>query len=87
MRVVPDLILVFLIACIYAVICFMIIKKSIPFSDSFDEYNQNSNSGIIFVLMFIVALFAGLHYCQHLVHLRNLPILVIAVIYLAFFGK
>jgi ABC-2 type transport system permease protein len=62
LRILPDLVVVFLNACTFAVICFMILKKSIPFSESFDEYNQNSNIAIFIGLMLFVALFAGLHY-------------------------
>jgi ABC-2 type transport system permease protein len=44
----------------------MILKKAIPFSESFDEYNQNSNVAIFIGLMLFVALFAGLHYATTL---------------------
>lgn len=65
-RILPDLVVVFLNACIFSVICFMILKKFIPFSESFDQYNQNSNGAIIFGLMLFVALFAGLHFLSTL---------------------
>jgi ABC-2 type transport system permease protein len=42
----------------------MVLKKALPFSESFDEYNQNGNSAIIFGLMLFVALFAGLHFAS-----------------------
>jgi ABC-2 type transport system permease protein len=61
-RVLPDLIVVFLTACTYAVICFTIIQKAIPFSEAFDQYNQGGNGVIVFGLMLFVALFAGLHF-------------------------
>ncbi|WP_404427414.1 hypothetical protein LG296_02735 [Ureibacillus chungkukjangi] len=61
-RILPDLILVFLHACSFAVICFMLLKKYIPFSQSFDEYNQNSNAFILIGLTLIVLLLTGLHY-------------------------
>jgi ABC-2 type transport system permease protein len=64
-KILPDLVVVFINACLYAVICFMILKKSIPFSESFDQL-QNSNSAIVFGLMLFVALFAGLHYVSTL---------------------
>lgn len=41
-----------------------ILKKALPFSESFDEYNQNGNSAIIFGLMLFVALLAGLHFAS-----------------------
>ena len=65
-RILPDLVTVFFNACIYGVICFMILKKSIPFSESFDLANQNSNGGIVFALMLFVPVFAGLHYISTL---------------------
>ena len=74
-RVVPDLVVVFANACTYAVICFMILKKTIPFSESFDQYNQNSNSAILFGLMLFVALFAGLHFISTLISYGIYPVL------------
>lgn len=62
--ILPDLIAVFISACLYAVICFMVLKKALPFSESFDEYSQNGNSAIIFGLMLFVALLAGLHFAS-----------------------
>lgn len=79
-RILPDLIVVFLHACIYAVICFMLLNKAIPFSQSFDEYNQNGNGIIVFGLMLIVALFAGLHYLSTLFTYGTYIYLVMAVI-------
>ncbi len=64
-RILPDVILIFINACLYAVVCFLLFKKSIPFSESFDAYSQGFG-GIIFVLMLFVALFAGLHYVSML---------------------
>ncbi|WP_313804492.1 hypothetical protein [Cytobacillus sp.] len=86
-RVLPDLIIVFLNACIYAVICFMILKKSIPFSESIDQYNQNSNGAIVFGLMLFVALFAGIHYVSTLFSYGIYLYLVIAIICLATLWK
>ncbi|MFY3792280.1 hypothetical protein ACOQFO_11460 [Ureibacillus sp. MALMAid1270] len=61
-RIVPDLIIVFLSACIFAIICFMILKKFIPFAESFDDYNQNSTGMVALGLSLIIIVFAGLHY-------------------------
>lgn len=82
-RILPDVILVFIHACIYAVVCFLLLKKSIPFSQSFDAYSQG-NSGILFGLIFIVALFAGLHYVSTLIPFGIYVYLLIAaaVLYL-----
>ncbi|MFE8695990.1 hypothetical protein ACFYKT_06460 [Cytobacillus sp. FJAT-53684] len=86
-RVLPDLIIVFINAIIYAVICFMILKKSIPFSESIDQYNQNSNSAIVFGLMLFVALFAGLHFVSTLFSYGIYVYMVIAIICLVVLWK
>lgn len=56
-----DLIVVFVNACIYAIVCFLMLKKTLPFSESFDTANQNGGAKV-FVLMLIVVIFAGLHF-------------------------
>ncbi|MGG3575328.1 hypothetical protein ABES80_23160 [Bacillus gobiensis] len=86
-KVLPDLVVVFLNACIYAVICFMILKKSIPFSESFDQYNQNGNGAIIFGLMLLVAIFAGLHFVSTLFSYGIYLYLVIVIICLGVIWK
>ena len=86
-RILPDLIVVFLHACIYAVICFMLLNKSIPFSHSFDEYNQNGNGIIIFGLMLIVALLAGLHYLSTLFAYGTYVYLIIVILGLVILWK
>ncbi|MEH6995934.1 hypothetical protein V7075_25075 [Neobacillus drentensis] len=87
LRILPDLVVVFLNACTYAVICFMILKKSIPFSESFDQYNQNSNGAIIFGLMLFVALFAGLHFVTTLFSYGIYLYLVFAILCLGTIWK
>ncbi|WP_243291793.1 hypothetical protein [Bacillus sp. FJAT-47783] len=86
-KILPDLVVVFFNACTYAVICFMILKKSIPFSESFDQYNQNSNGSIVFGLMLLVALFAGIHYFSTLYSYGIYLYLVITIIFLATIWK
>lgn len=86
-RVFPDLVIVFLNACTYAVICFMILKKSIPFSESFDQYNQNSDAAVVFGLMVFVVLFAGLHFVSTLFAYGIYLYMVIVIICLATIWK
>lgn len=86
-RVFPDLVIVFLNACTYAVICFMILKKSIPFSESFDQYNQNSDAAVVFGLMLFVVLFAGLHFVSTLFAYGIYLYMVIVIICLATIWK
>lgn len=64
-QIFPDVILVFVNACLYAVVCFLLLKKSIPFSESFDTYSQG-NGGILLGLILFVGVFAGLHYLSTL---------------------
>nr|WP_295972245.1 hypothetical protein [uncultured Bacillus sp.] len=64
-RIFPDLIVVFINACLYAVVCFLLLKKSIPFSESFDTASQR-NGGIILGLILFAAVFAGLHFISTL---------------------
>jgi len=86
-RILPDLIVVFLNACTFAVICFMVLKKFIPFSASFDEYNQNSNVAIFIGLMLFVALFAGIHYSATLITYGIYLYLAFAILYLVTLWK
>ncbi|MCK6206586.1 hypothetical protein KZX50_14150 [Bacillus infantis] len=86
-RVVPDLVVVFINACTYAVLCFMILKTAIPFSESFDQYNQSGNGVIIFGLMLFAGLFAGLHYLSTLLPYGIYLYMAVALIYLAVFWK
>lgn len=62
-RILPDLILIFVNAVIYALICFTALGKSIPFSRSLQTYNQG-NGVIIFLLILLVGLFAGIHFAS-----------------------
>jgi ABC-2 type transport system permease protein len=65
----------------------MILNKSIPFSESFDTANQNSNSGILFILMLFVPVFAGLHFVSTLVPFGPFIYLVVALIALLLLWK
>jgi ABC-2 type transport system permease protein len=86
-RILPDLIVVLFNACTFAVICFMLLKKFIPFSASFDDYNQNSNVAIFIGLMLFVALFAGIHYAATLISFGIYIYLVIAILCLGTLWK
>lgn len=86
-RVVPDLVVVFINACMYSVICFMILKKSLPFSESFDQYNQNNNVVTIFGLMLFVALMAGVHYVSTMLPYGIYLYLVLSIICLVMIWK
>lgn len=78
-RILPDLIVVFSSACLYTVICFRIIDKTLPFSESFDS-NQTSNGALMFGLMLIAGVIAGLHFICTLVPFGVYLYLVISII-------
>lgn len=61
-RILPDLILVFLNILFFTVICFRVMKKALPFSMPYEATQQSSESLIIFPLMLIIAVLAGIHY-------------------------
>lgn len=65
-RIVPDLIVVALSVLLYAVLCFLVFRKALPFSESFEAVKQN-DSLIIIPLLLLLALFAGVHLASTLV--------------------
>ncbi|MEC0209829.1 hypothetical protein P4H70_12895 [Paenibacillus ehimensis] len=65
-RIVPDLIVVALSVLLYAVLCFLVFRKALPFSESFESVKQN-DSLIIIPLLLLLALFAGVHLASTLV--------------------
>ncbi|PMC35899.1 hypothetical protein CJ195_16705 [Bacillus sp. UMB0899] len=78
-RILPDLLLVFSSACLYAIICFTIIEKTLPFSESF-EANQTSNGALMFGLMLLASVFAGLHFLSTLFSFGLYLYLIISIV-------
>ncbi|MCH1626992.1 hypothetical protein [Fredinandcohnia quinoae] len=66
-RIMPDLLIIFMNSIIYAIICFMIFKKSLPFSESFEAFQQSSG-WIVFGLMLIVPVLGGIHFISTLIN-------------------
>ena len=60
-KIIPDLIAVFLGILLYAVICFKGMKQSLPFSQKFEVGSQSQGIIVIFLMM-IVGVIAGIHY-------------------------
>ncbi|MHC0038226.1 hypothetical protein [Pseudoneobacillus sp. C159] len=60
MRIWGDLLVVYLQAILYAVICFLLTRRALPFSESFDEQHSESTKAIL--LLLILPIFVGLHY-------------------------
>ncbi|BCN30602.1 hypothetical protein [Anaeromicropila herbilytica] len=58
-RIIPDLFLVFINLMLYITLCFMLIKKALPFSVAFDS--AQNDAGINFVLIFALAAIALVH--------------------------
>lgn len=67
LRLVPQLIIMLLFMLVYPVICFRLLPKSLPFSEKYIAARQKEFSGNSFVQMFILMLFAGLHYLVTLI--------------------
>jgi ABC-2 type transport system permease protein len=60
-RIVPDLMAVFINMLIFIVLCFMLMDKCLPFTKNFEAVQQN-NGGTVFLLLLILAVLAGVHY-------------------------
>lgn len=61
MRIFPDLIVIFFNMMLFTVICFRVMKKSLPFSESFGVSKQGE--GLIMIpLMILIGALAGVHY-------------------------
>jgi hypothetical protein len=59
--IVIDLLGVLLASAVYTVVCFLILKKKAPFSESFSEAGQGHGI-VIFPLLLIIGLFVALHF-------------------------
>ncbi|MBD1379778.1 hypothetical protein IC621_05995 [Bacillus sp. IB182487] len=61
-KVIPDLIIVFISACVYTMLCFKaLFNGELPFAESF-EVIQQSDGWKVFALIMMIALFAGIHF-------------------------
>lgn len=61
MNIIPDLLCVLLVLPLYTLICFMVLRKALPFSEPF-EATQQKEALLTLPLMLILAVFAGIHY-------------------------
>lgn len=61
MRIIPDLLIVFVFSIFYTVICSNYLKGTLPFSESFEDAQQNSGLKIIVALLF-GGIFALIHF-------------------------
>jgi ABC-2 type transport system permease protein len=60
-RIFPDLIIVFLNILLYTVICFLSLRKALPFSEPFEAVKQNEGLTVIGLLM-LIAVLGGIHF-------------------------
>jgi ABC-2 type transport system permease protein len=65
LRIWPDLLVVFIHSLLYGLICFLLIKKSMPFSESFD--GQQKDASKVFLLLIILPVLVGMHFVCTLV--------------------
>lgn len=62
-RIIPDLIVIFINAILCSLICFVILEKAVPFSRPIGTYKQGS-AITIFMLMFLIGLFVAVHFAS-----------------------
>ncbi|MDV3427171.1 MAG: hypothetical protein LIR50_08315, partial [Bacillota bacterium] len=60
-RIVPDLLLVFLNMMIFNILSFLAIEKHLPFSEAFQS-SQQGNGGITLILFMLLGVLAGIHF-------------------------
>ncbi|MHB8129469.1 MAG: hypothetical protein ACYDEX_10760 [Mobilitalea sp.] len=60
-RIIPDLLIIFINIMIFNILCFTVMDKALPFSKGF-EVTQQSNTGLILILISLLAGMAGIHY-------------------------
>jgi ABC-2 type transport system permease protein len=81
-RIWVDLLVVFFQACLYAVICFLLTRRSLPFSESFDEQHSETSKSIL--LLLILPVFVGLHYLSTLISYGVYAYLLLLVVVIYF---
>lgn len=60
-RILPDLLAILVVGCLYTVICYIGFGSSIPFTRPYDEIG-NSQGWLTLVLLLPLVLFVGVHY-------------------------
>ncbi|GGF97469.1 hypothetical protein GCM10010912_47770 [Paenibacillus albidus] len=61
-HIIPQLAAALLSLLIYAVLCFRILPRALPFSEKFEAVKQKDFTASSFILLFILAGLAGVHY-------------------------
>ncbi|MDX8345084.1 hypothetical protein [Rossellomorea sp. YZS02] len=78
-RILSEIILVFISACIFTVICLGLMRGTLPFSESFEGIQQ-SDSWKVMPFYLIVGVFLGLHYLA-----LQIPFGILAYLIVLFF--
>lgn len=87
LRILPDLVLVFLSILLFATLCFKFLKTSLPFSQKY-EAAQQSEGLIMIPLMMLLGVLAGIHYaCTFLNYTVYMYILVMIVLNIVMWKK
>ncbi|ETI66756.1 hypothetical protein [Neobacillus vireti] len=60
-KVIPDLLVVFVTAVLYTIICSNYLKGTLPFSESFEDAQQSGGAKILLALL-LIAVFIGIHF-------------------------
>lgn len=79
-RIVPDLIVVFLVAIIMSLSIFSVTKKAIPFSLPFSAVQGQGDSALVFLMMLVVLALAGGHVAISFIPLGVYGYMIIALI-------
>ena len=80
-RIIPDLLAVLVVSCLYVVICYMSFGSKIPFAEPLNEVGEAPGLKT-FLLLLPVAVLAGVHYlmASHLEYGAIIHLFVLIVI-------
>ncbi|WP_040206146.1 hypothetical protein [Neobacillus jeddahensis] len=83
-KVIDDVLVVFVTAILYTVICSNYLKGTLPFSESFEDAQQSGGVKMILAFFFI-GIFAGIHFAATLIPygVMSYFILLLAVVWVA----
>ncbi|SHJ75339.1 hypothetical protein SAMN05444401_3803 [Clostridium amylolyticum] len=65
-RIIPDLIVVFLVVLLFTIICFKSFRQALPFSEAFEAAQQTEGMKM-FPLLIVLGIIAGAHYASTLI--------------------
>ncbi|PGL71037.1 hypothetical protein [Bacillus sp. AFS055030] len=86
MKIIPDLLVVFVSSILYTVICSNYLKGTLPFSESFEDAQQNSGIKILFALL-LGGILALIHWGITFIPFGEMIYLVLLMIFTFFSWK